>query len=138
MRYYPSAPTYTQPPPMPRTRQQQQHAQQAWPRSMERSIAANTTILRQLVQTLQGVQAEQKDQATLNQQTAVALTEVVDRLKTVEKWQADADTRRHDEEQRRNASEDKRPDRRIALAAIIVACVSAFGYILNFLAPHWR
>jgi len=105
----------------------------------------NSALFRQLVQTLEGVQAEQKEQAEINKNTAVALTEVVGRLKNVERWQDEADERRDRQEARRDSRDDQRPNgRRSDVAIIISACsvgiqvVSALIATAIIVAAHWR
>src|SRR5579859_8307491 len=89
----------------------QQHQQPRQRQSQRQQAIASDALYVQLVQTLQGVQEEQKEQAGINEQTKVALTQIVERLKNVEKWQDSADERREKQEDRQETRYEQQPDK---------------------------
>lgn len=78
-------------------------------------------------------------QTQINQDVAVALTEVVGRLEALERWRKEVDDERRDEDRRRENRSDSRIQIDRPTLAILIAAVSPIVYpIILFLAAHWK
>lgn len=78
-------------------------------------------------------------QVQINQDVAVALTEVVGRLESLEKWRKEVDDERRDEDRRRESRSDQRIQIDRPTLAILIAALSPIVYpIVLFVASHWR
>jgi len=101
----------------------QQHQQPRQRQRQRQQAIASDALYVQLVQTLQGVQEEQKEQAGINEQTKVALTQIVERLKNVEKWQDSADERREKQEDRQETRYEQQPDKARNMLGTYGGCI---------------
>lgn len=77
-------------------------------------------------------------QAQINQDVAVALTGVIGRIESLEKWRDEQDDRRERQEERRDTRDDKRPDVRRADLALGFSALMALVYVVQLLAAHWH